>query len=115
MSVKGTLKADQVNIGRITIDWMKQQGMLVQILAGLIDTTTGNTRGWMDGTGIIWSEKTGRAMEALRQCMEEDLAREHLTAAQGYLSTSNAPPGLTLPPGGIGEYVGAAADEPPSV
>jgi hypothetical protein len=113
MSMRGTLKTDQVSLGRLTIDWMKAQGLQVQVLAGLIDSSTGKTRGWMDGAGIIWSEKTGRALEALRQAIEEDLAREHF-AGDVPTSTTDEPKGLSLPTGGLGEHVGTA-DEPPSV
>ena len=112
MSVKGQLKADQLNLGRITIDWMKQQGLQVQVLAALVDTQSGKSRAWVDGTGIIWSEKTGKALEALRLAVEEDLAREHLSGVVGEGASEQR--GVQLPATGLAEHLGTT-DEPPSV
>jgi hypothetical protein len=111
MSISGSLKVDQLTLGRVKVDWMKQQGLQVEVLAGLVDTKTGKTRAWVDGTGIIWSEKTGRALEALRQAIEEDMAKEHLTGSGETLSESR---GVKIPSTGLAEHLGTS-DEPPSV
>jgi len=111
MSVKGVLKADQLTVGKIVIDWMKQRGIQIEVLAGLTDTESGTTRGWVDGTGIVWSENTREALNNLREALENDIAQEHF---QGGGSSGALSSGLSIPSGGLGEHIGTT-DGVPSV
>lgn len=111
MSAQGALKADQLTLGKLSIDWLVQAGIRITVLAGLVDTRTGKSRAWVDGTGIVWSERTTKAMEALRLSMEGDLAAEHL--AGGTVAAGEGK-GLQLPAPGLSEHLGTN-DEVPSV
>jgi len=78
--------------------------------AAFVDTRTGNTHGWTEGTGTIWSEETKRALVALVELMELDLSRLH------FLGMPEAPSniqGMRTEPGGLGEHL--TDDDAPSV
>lgn len=115
MSVKGTLRADELRLGRMSIDWLKQSPH-VTVLAACVNSKTGNTHAWLDGTGVQWSEGTAKALEALRLSLEQDLAEAHM---QGVLpaagSTTEGSTGLRLPGTGLSEHLGTTRDDTPSV
>ena len=114
MSVKGTLKGSELVLGRLTVDWLKQPTMSVTVLAAIVDPKTGVTHAWLDGAHVVWSQKTTEAMEALQRSMESDMAKVHMVgggAADGVADQA----GLNMPEGGLGEHIGTADGDVPSV
>lgn len=115
-SVVGTLKADQLAIGRLVVDRLK--GNRIEVLAGLTNSKTGTTHGWLDDNGVTWSDDTRRRLAELLESMEQDLVQAHF--ADGVVSSSarDSPvegrEGLDVPSGGIGERLGTS-DEPQSI
>lgn len=113
MSVKGTLRADQVTLGRMSIDWLKQHPQ-VTVLAACVNSKTGQTHAWMDGSGVQWSEKTAKALDALRDALEEDLAGAHMSGVSADAGeTTKDKTGLKVS-SGIAEHLGTN-DTTPSV
>jgi hypothetical protein len=112
MSVNGSLKADQLILGRLTIDWLKQLPQ-VTVLAACVDSKTGSTRAWLDGTGIQWSESTAKALEALRLSIEEDIASAHMDGVYpNAVDTTEGKSGLRVPTSGLAEHLGTRDDTP---
>lgn len=109
MTVKGTLKGDTLKLGKLDISWL-QSPMKLTVLAALVNEDQGSTHAWLDGTGVQWSKETKEALDALKQCIENDLAAVHFV---GGSETSTAPSGLRVP-SGLGEYL-ATSDDAPSV
>ena len=111
----GRLKADQISLAKFTID-RAQQLPKMEVLAALTNSRTGQTHGWLDGSGVQWSEKTNKALEALMRSLEEDLARTHFEGAQvvdaDTSPTEGQPRGLQVPSGGLSEHLGTVDDVP---
>ena len=103
MSVSGKPVFDTIKIGRIEADFLKPQIHLKGI-AGFVNTSTGLTHGWTEGTGAMWSSKTHEKLEELKQCMEMDLASKHF---DGAVRGSKRDKGIDLSGGvgGLGEYL----------
>lgn len=106
MKATGRLKADQLSIAKFTIDRVRDLPK-IEVLAALTNSRTGQTHGWVDGTGLQWSEKTNTAFRAFIGSLEEDLERLHFDGTLP--STDGATDGRTgivLPEGGLSEHLG---------
>jgi len=115
MSIKGTLNADQLVLGRLSADWMKRPpGPSISAVGALVDTKSGETRSYVSGEGIRWSDETAKLLQQLRESMERDIAKVHMKGVEPGVATETK--GLQLgPPAGLGEHLRASDDEPPSV
>ena len=106
MSVKGILKADQLTLAKFSLD--KTKGMpKIDALGALTNSVSGHTHGYVDSTGVQWSKRTKKALDAFMQAVEQDMAETHLKStlsnespvAEGSATQSG------LPDGGLGEWV----------
>lgn len=110
--INGTLKSDQLVLGKLTIDWLRQVPQIT-VLAACINSKNGQTHAWLDGTGVQWSEKTARALEALRLSLEEDLAAIHMIdVSSSVTGMAEKEAGLRVPVGGLAEHLGTRDDTP---
>jgi hypothetical protein len=103
--ISGRLKADQISIAKLTVDKLRDPPKM-EVLAGLTDSVTGKTHGWLDQTSVVWSDETKRALVVLMACLEEDLARTHLHGDAYLGPPTEDSPGLRVPSEGLGEYLG---------
>ncbi len=116
MTAKGRLKADTLVVAKFDIDWLKSLPA-IKVVAALTNSATGSTHGWVDSTGVQWSERTKKALQALRESLESDLATAHLEGGGSSSSDSitvDGPAGVQIPDGGLGEHLGTL-DATPSV
>lgn len=107
MKVEGTFKADELRIGRITIDYLKSP-VEVSALAGLISTKDAQAIAWTKAEGVAWSADTREAINRAREAMERDIAR----ALFGSDSVAKTEAGQKVGTG-IGEWVDG--EEAPSI
>lgn len=114
MPVTGTLNADGLSIGRITIDLL-QQNPKVTALAALINTKTGKTLAWSEGEGGMWSNSTMAKLRELRESMEEDLAKALFSEYTSSNRSVRGGRGVVMDGAGIGEHLGEGAVDAPSV
>jgi len=74
MSVKGTLRADELVVARIEVDLLVNPAK-VHASAALVSSEGGETLAWTEADGGAWSKETMKKLQELRSSMEEDLAR----------------------------------------
>lgn len=114
MPITGTLNADGLSIGRITVDLL-QQNPKVTALAALINTKTGQTLAWANAEGGMWSNSTMAKLKELREAMEEDMAKalfsEYTSMNRSVLSGR----GVGVDGAGLSEHLGEGAADAPSV
>jgi hypothetical protein len=106
--IKGEMKFDAISIGKLSADFLKET-LHLEATAAFADSSTGETHGWTKGDGRVWSKETMQALVVLRESMERDLAKLHFSDGAG---TSTA---AASEPSGIGERLGSAAVDAPSV
>jgi len=105
MTVRGTLKADGLVVAKITIDFL-QNPVKVHALAALVETQGGQTVGWSEGDGGVFSSETMEKLQDLRLSMEQDLAKR--VFVEGHAVNSAAKRGdAGIDMGGLGEHIGA--------
>lgn len=105
MTVRGTLKADGLAVARITIDFL-QNPVKVHALAALVETQGGQTIGWVNGDGAMFTSETMEKLQDLRLAMEQDLAKR--VFVEGHAVSGAAKRGEGgLEIGGLGEHVGS--------
>jgi hypothetical protein len=107
MKIDGNLKADELRVGRIVIDYLRDP-MEISALAALILNEDGQTLGWTKAQGA-WSEETRDALNKLRSCMEEDIHKV-LFGSERTTKTKSGK-GLTVG-GGLGEHLEGKDDAP---
>ncbi len=73
MKIDGNLKADELRVVRITIDYLRQP-MEISALAAIVRNEDGETMAWTKAQGS-WSDETRTALNKLRECMEVDISR----------------------------------------
>ncbi len=99
MTITGSIKFDALALVSLEAN-LPEKSMRVR--AAFIDTKTGETHGFTDGHGHIWSPETKAALTTLATLIEKDLGRLHLVNART--------PGAAKAPvdqGGLGEHVGS--------
>lgn len=103
--IEGAPKFGGLAVGEFTCSLL---GATVQLKAkaAFVDKRTGQTHGWTEGSGNLWSTATLQKMRELVELMEADLARVHFdnaaTAPTAVATDPTASPGLS---GGIGEHL----------
>jgi len=107
---KGTLKADEMKVAKVTVNLLTQP-VKVQALFALVDSKTGSTVAWSQLEGSAWSDETKRLLRQLCASMEDDAAR-HLFSEFSSVPSSNRP---APPSGGIGEHLGNGDADAPSI
>jgi hypothetical protein len=108
MKIDGQLKADEIRVGRIIIDYLRQP-MELSALAALINSEDGQAQAWTKAEGA-WSDKTREALNALREAMEEDISRA-LFGGSSTDETRAGSEGLKLG-AGLGEWLDEKGDAP---
>ena len=98
MKIDGTLKANELRVGRITIDWLREP-IEVSALAGLVNNDDGQTVAWTKARGI-WGDDTRDAINKVRELMERDIVKS-ISASQ----TTGAATGKGLEMSGIAEHL----------
>lgn len=78
MKFDGTLKADELRVGRIIADWLKEPAEL-SALAGLVNTKDGQVVAWTKAQGM-WSDDTREAIGKARDLMARDILKAISTA-----------------------------------
>ena len=113
MTVHGTLKADGLAVAKITIDFL-QNPVKIHALAALVHTRGGQTLGWTEGNGAVFSTETMAKLQELREAMERDIA-QHVFADSSYAEPAD--PNNPTKVGGLGEHlgVGGAGEDAPSI
>lgn len=107
MKIEGNIKADELRVGRITIDYLREP-MEISALAALVTNKDGQTLAWTKAQGA-WSDETRTALNKLRECMETDVIKVLFgTTTTDAASTDK---GLTVG-GGLGEHLGESDDAP---
>lgn len=101
MSVDGTPKFGTIAVKEITAD-ITQNNTTLTAKAAFVDRTTGNTHGWTQGGGAVWSRETVEILHALQASMEQDLARLHFQEGGTVVTGQRAPTQML---GGIGEHL----------
>lgn len=114
MPITGTLNADGLSIGRITVDLL-QQNPKVTALAALINTKTGKTLAWSEGEGATWSNATMTKLKELREAMEEDMAKALFSEYTSSSRSVRGGRGVNVDGAGLSEHLGEGAVEAPSV
>lgn len=99
MSVKATLRATELVVARITVDFLSNP-VKIHALAAFVDQN-GQTLAWSQGDGGVWSPETLDKLKALRDGMEQDLARALTTEGRGPTTSKSAVPD------GLGELLGS--------
>lgn len=102
MPAFGTPIFDALALTTIEVDLIEKN---LTAKAAFVNTRTGHSHGWTEGSGTIWSEETKVAVAALAASMERDLAKLHFGATS---EPQVAAPGTqlgTLPVSGIGEHL----------
>ena len=110
--VKGTVVADTLSVARITVDLLRNP-VKVHALAGIVNSTTGQTVAWTEGSGGVWSASTMAKLRELRESMETDLGAK-IFGDNAVNTGGPLAPTTPTKPSGLGEHIGDAA-EPPSV
>ncbi len=106
-----SIRGDQITVASLSIDRVKGTGL--KAMAGIVDSSTGQTHAWMDGDRVTWSSETTEVLEKLMGCIERDLLRAHFTNSEGAAASSGGPSptessvGLNVPASGLGEHVGS--------
>lgn len=108
MTVRGTLKADALAIGRISIDFL-QNPIKIHALAALVaETQAGQPLGWTEGTGAMFSSETMVKLRELRDSMERDMAKR-LFHEGGAASGVSGERGVAI--GGLAEHLNNGAHQ----
>lgn len=107
MSVKGVPKFDSITMGDLTADFKKATISLSGV-AAFVDSESGQTHGWTKGEGPVWSKDTMLKLQDLKESMERDLAKVHMSEDTIRADGDRTKPGLEFP-SGIGEHVGVDA------
>lgn len=92
-------------VGRLSADWFKQPER-IRATAALVNTKTSSTHGFISSEGVKWSDETLKLLSSLRESMERDFARVHLTGTQ--VESPGDEKGLRIdgPPAGLSEHLG---------
>ena len=110
MTVAGTPKFNAIAVAKLDANFMGPT-LSLKATAAFVDEKTGNTHGWTEGVGEVWSDKTMKKLNELRQSMEEDFAAKHLHGAvRG--TTPEPGKGLNME-GGLSEHL--KGDSTPSI
>jgi hypothetical protein len=113
MTVSGTPKFNALAVAKLEANFTGPTVSL-KSTAAFIDEKSGHTHGWTEGYGEVWSEKTMRRLDDLRQSIEEDIAAKHFQGAARDTRDRDKDPekGIQFE-GGIGEHLGD--DRTPSI
>jgi hypothetical protein len=104
--IPGTPKFNALVVAEIAIDFLKSTA---KAKAAFINTLSGETHGWTEGSNTIWSEQTKIKLRELRESMEIDLAVVHFGDTQ---RTGTAPTSSPFPTNdGLGEHLGLDVDQ----
>lgn len=104
--ITGTMKADALTIGAITIDFLTANPKIHAKAALIVRGEAQRVVGFTEGHGELWTAETLRKITELLECMEKDMAR--------VLFVSDAAPtvgAVKAEPGGIGEFL----KDPPQI
>lgn len=88
MAATGIFVFDAVAIATVEINVLTKSLMGK---AAFVNTKTGATHGWTEGSGHIWSEETKAAVTALVASMERDIARVHMGQETNYKANQIVP------------------------
>jgi len=87
MVATGTPEFDGITLTTIEVDMITRS---LVAKAAFVNTKTGATHGWTEGTGTIWSAETKAAVAALAASMEKDLAVLHFGGTRESTGFSSA-------------------------
>lgn len=107
--IKGAPRFDGLTVSKIEVDFFKNP-IHIEAMAAFINTVTGDTHGWTRSNNA-WSEETRELLQKLRESMERDLSKRHLTDG----AIASPQPGLKMGDksvGGLGEHIGSETDAP---
>lgn len=104
--IPGTPKFNGLVVAEISVDFLKSTA---KAKAAFINTLTGETHGWTEGSNTIWSEQTKIKLRDLREAMEADLAVVHFGDAVRPNTPASSSPFPTKD--GLGEHLGSDAEQ----
>lgn len=109
----GTPKFNALALAEGTFNFMGPGAHLTG-KAAFVNTRTGHTHGWTEGSGAIWSKATMDALGKLREAMESDLAQAHLVGGSSFDEPgTNRESSIAEPTGGLGEHLGTNGEDAP--
>jgi hypothetical protein len=79
--IAGTPKINALAILDITGE-IRDKAVTLECKAAYVDTSSGTTRGWVKGTGAIWSPETRDRLYALIESMEQDMAAVYFSGTE---------------------------------
>lgn len=99
MAAQGSIVFDGIAIATVEADVINKK---LTARAAFIDSKTGETHGWTEAQGTVWTEKTKAALVALINSMEQDMGRLHFA---GIPATPMPDSSSRSEPGGLGEHL----------
>lgn len=101
--IRGSARFDGLALGEGTFSFLATSPQL-KTKTAFISSASGKTHGWTEATGG-WSKETMLALEALRECIEKDLAGVHFTSFEDSTGPTPERTAGAIPPGGLGEHL----------
>lgn len=99
MATTGVIKFDGIAVVTVEANMMEKS---MSARAAFVNTKTGESHGFTDGSGHVWSPETKIALATLVSLMERDLGNLHFTSSSSDPVAASA----KTETGGIGEHVG---------
>jgi len=110
--ISGSPVFDGLVVFTLSADF-SQATLSLKARAAFVNTKTGQTHGWTDGDGSMWSRNSMQKLAELRAALEDDLANRHFGGSVHEEAARAAP--VVPPSGGLGEHLNSQGDTTPSV
>lgn len=99
MATTGVIKFDGIAVVTVEVNMMEKS---MSARAAFVNTKTGESHGFTDGSGHVWSPETKVALANLVALMERDLGSLHFVDSPANPAAAST----KAETGGLGEHVG---------
>lgn len=109
--ISGSFLANALQLTQLRIDLRERFDL--KAVCRLVNTESKKVHGFVDNSGMKWSEKTVAAAKALQEAIEEDVAAAHFAGASRNTRTVlTGETGVQMPgvPEGLGEFVAGSEE-----
>ena len=111
----GTPKFNGIVVADGTFNFLEMSSTLT-CRAAFVSSESGQTHGWTNGTGNIWSPETVAILKSLRESMERDLVNVHMVSdGSPGGNLGGAAVTTTQPSGGLGEFLASQEKDAPAL